>query len=166
MKPEIYWIDGPWQGRLAIVGRPRGNDWLEDEVLAWKASGIDAVVSLLTADEESELGLESEESLSKSNGILYASYPVPDRSVPRDFGGSVRLIREIEGWLAEGKNVALHCRQGIGRSAVLAACLLVSAGIHPDTAFMRLREARGCAVPETEDQRQWVLQFSREIAHA
>jgi protein-tyrosine phosphatase len=166
MKPEIYWIDGPWQGRLAIVGRPRGNDWLEDEVRAWKASGIDAIVSLLTADEEVELGLESEKQLSKSAGILHASFPVPDRSVPRDYGESVRLIREIEGWLAEGKNVALHCRQGIGRSGVLAACLLVSAGLQPDSAFARLREARGCTVPETEEQREWVMQFSREIAHA
>lgn len=166
MKPEIYWIDGPWQGRLAIVGRPRGNDWLEDEVRAWKASGIDAVVSLLTADEEAELGLESEKQLAESVGIFYASHPVPDRSVPPDYGESVRLIRQVEGWLAEGKNVALHCRQGIGRSALVAACLLVSAGLHPDAAFARLREARGCSVPETEEQRQWVVQFSREIAHA
>jgi protein-tyrosine phosphatase len=166
MKSEIYWIEGPWKGMLAIVGRPRGNDWLEDEVRTWKASRIDAVVSLLTADEEMELGLESEKKLSESHGILYASFPVPDRSVPHDFGGSVRLIREIEGWLAEGKNVGLHCRQGIGRSAVLAACLLVSAGLQPDAAFARLREARGCTVPETEEQCEWVMQFSREIAHA
>jgi protein-tyrosine phosphatase len=166
MKPEIYWIDGPWQGRLAIVGRPRGNDWLEDEVRAWKNFGIDAVVSLLTVDEEIELGLESEKQLSNSVGILYASFPVADRSVPHDFGESLRLIREIEGWLAEGKGVAIHCRQGIGRSAVLAACLLVSAGLQPDAAFARLQESRGCTVPETQEQREWVMQFSREIAHA
>jgi protein-tyrosine phosphatase len=166
MKPEIYWIDGPWKGRLAIVGRPRGNDWLEDEVRAWKASEIEAVVSLLTTDEEAELGLESEKQLSKAAGIHYTSYPVPDRSVPQDYGESVRLIREVEEWLTEGKNVALHCRQGIGRSALLAACLLVSAGLQPDAAFARLREARGCSVPETEEQRQWVMRFSREIAHA
>ena len=151
---------------MAIVGRPRGNDWLEDEVRSRKSSGIEAVVSLLTADEETELGLEEEERFSKSNGLIYVSYPVPDRSVPRNFGRSVRLIREIEGWLAEGKNVVLHCRQGIGRSALMAACLLVSAGFQPDIAFARLRKARGCEVPETEEQRQWVMQFSREIAHA
>lgn len=166
MKPEIYWIDGPWRGRLAIVSRPRGNDWLEDEVHAWKASGIDSVISLLTVDEESELGLEAEGKLAKASGITYFSFPVPDRSVPSDFGGSVQLIRQIEGWLAEGKNVAIHCRQGIGRSAVLAACLLVSAGSQPDAAFERLQEARGCPVPETAEQREWVMQFSREIAHA
>lgn len=166
MKPEIYWVDGPWPGKLAIVGRPRGDDWLEDEVRSWKASGIDAVVSLLTADEASELGLEAEDRVSESSGITYVSYPVQDRSVPGDFGVSVQLIRKIEGWLAEGKNVAVHCRQGIGRSAVLAACLLVSAGLRPEAAFDRLRVARGCAVPETEEQREWVVQFSREIAHA
>lgn len=166
MKPEVYWIDGPWPGKLAIIGRPRGNGWLEDEVRAWKAAGLDAVVSLLTADEESEFGLENENRFSQRGGINYTSFPVPDRSVPTDFGRSVKLIRKIEGWLGEGKNVALHCRQGIGRSALLAACLLVSSGLSPDQAFARLRGARGCAVPETAEQREWVMQFSREIAPA
>lgn len=166
MKPEIYWIGGPWRGRLAIVGRPRGNDWLEDEVLAWKAVGIDSVVSLLTPNEESELGLEAEGRLAKASGITYVSFPVPDRSVPPDLAGSVQLIRQIERWLTEGKDVAVHCRQGIGRSALVAACLLVSAGLQTDAAFARLGKTRGCAVPETAEQREWVMQFSREIAHA
>lgn len=166
MKAEIFRIDGPWRGKLAIVGRPRGNEWLEDEVRAWKAADINAVVSLLTPEEEHELGLEDEARLAGLSGIAFVSYPVPDRSVPPDLGGSIRLIRRIEGWLAEGKNVALHCRQGIGRSAVVAACLLVSAGLQPDAAFGRLREARGCTVPDTEEQREWVTHFSREVAHA
>jgi hypothetical protein len=35
MRPLIYWINTPWPGRLAIVPRPRGGDWLEEEVGAW-----------------------------------------------------------------------------------------------------------------------------------
>jgi protein-tyrosine phosphatase len=164
MKAELHWIDGPWLGRLAIAGRPRGNEWLEDEVQGWKSSGIKTVVSFLTADEESDLGLREEERLSKLNGIGFIAFPVPDRSVPPDFARAIQLIRTIEGRLAEGKNVALHCRQGIGRSAVLAAALLVSAGLEPEAAFRRLAAARGSAVPETAEQRDWVIQFSREIA--
>lgn len=30
MRATLYWIDGVWPGRLAIVPRPRGDDWLED----------------------------------------------------------------------------------------------------------------------------------------
>jgi hypothetical protein len=47
----IYSIDGPWPGRLAIVPRPRGEDWLDDEGRAWQEAELDVIVSLLTADE-------------------------------------------------------------------------------------------------------------------
>ena len=43
-----YQIEGPWRGQLAIVPRPRGEDWLRDEARAWKDEGFDVVVSLLT----------------------------------------------------------------------------------------------------------------------
>jgi hypothetical protein len=32
MKAAIYWIAPVPSGRLAIIPRPRGGDWLEDEV--------------------------------------------------------------------------------------------------------------------------------------
>ncbi len=164
MKPEIYWIGGPWPGKLAIVGRPRGNDWLEDEILAWKGLGIDRVVSSLTPDEVRELGLEEEERLCKLHGIDFIAFPVPDRSVPRDSDRALKLIRTIDEQLAQGKTVALHCRQGIGRSALLAASLLVTAGVEPNAAFAQLGSARGCAVPETAEQREWVINSARETA--
>ena len=47
MGTKVYWIAGPWQGRLGIVPRPRGADWLDDETRAWRDVGIDMVVSLL-----------------------------------------------------------------------------------------------------------------------
>lgn len=163
MKPELYWIEGPWTGKLAISGRPRGNEWLEDEVEGWKASSIDTVVSLLTSDEEQDLGLEDEKRLSRLNGIDFIPFPVADRSVPPDFDKAVQLIRTIEAQLVAGKNVALHCRQGIGRSALVAASVLVAAGVEPGTALAGVGGARGCSVPETTEQRDWVIQFSREV---
>ena len=60
MRDKVYWITGPWRGRLAILPRPRGGDWLEDETRGWRAAGIDAVVTLLEATEESELDLGGE----------------------------------------------------------------------------------------------------------
>ena len=52
MGTKVYWIAGPWQGRLGIVPRPRGADWLDDETRAWRDVGIDMVVSLLEPAEE------------------------------------------------------------------------------------------------------------------
>ena len=37
---KLYWISGPWAGKLAIAARPRGGDWLEDEIRDWKNGGI------------------------------------------------------------------------------------------------------------------------------
>jgi hypothetical protein len=47
MHPKVYCTEAALAGRLAIVPRPRAGDWLDDEIAAWRAEGIDLVVSLL-----------------------------------------------------------------------------------------------------------------------
>ena len=69
MRTELYWIEGPWQGKLAILPRPRGGDWLEDEVQGWRAAGLNVVVSLLTADEVAGFDLAQEGSLCEAHGL-------------------------------------------------------------------------------------------------
>jgi hypothetical protein len=45
---NVFWVDGPWPGRLGIEPRPRGcGGRLINEAIAWRAAGIDVVVSLL-----------------------------------------------------------------------------------------------------------------------
>ena len=163
MRTELYWIDGSWPGKLAIVLRPRGGDWLEDEVQAWQQAGLDVMVSLLTREESTDLDLVHEAELSQVRGIQFIGFPIPDRSVPLSRRATLELLKELHQLLAEGKNVGLHCRQGIGRSAVIAACLLVFLGIELEAAFQHISVARGCAIPETAEQRDWVLAFAREL---
>jgi hypothetical protein len=55
MQANMFWVAGPWRGRLGIVPRPRGGDWLGDETSAWREAGIDLVVSLLEPEEEAQL---------------------------------------------------------------------------------------------------------------
>ncbi|HEY0367204.1 MAG TPA: hypothetical protein VGC73_12095, partial [Pyrinomonadaceae bacterium] len=74
-KPDVYWIEGPWPGKLAILPRPRGGDWLEGEVEGWKEAGLDIVVSLLTSGEDAELGLADEAEIVKLNGLTYIGFP-------------------------------------------------------------------------------------------
>lgn len=62
-----------------------------------------------------------------------------------------------------GKSVAIHCRQGVGRSALVAACVLVLRRVLVNEAFEKIEEARGCAVPDTEEQRAWVSQFAESL---
>ena len=162
MRTELYWIEGPWQGKLAILPRPRGGDWLEDEVQGWRAAGVDVVVSLLTSDEVAELDLEQEGRLCEAHGIDFRSFPIVDRSVPASRKATLDFVKKLAKLLMEGKTIAIHCRQGIGRSALIAACLLVLSGILPDAAFLRVSEGRGCSVPETSEQQQWLMDFTQD----
>ncbi len=136
--------------------RPRGGDWLEAEVQSWKAAGIDAVASLLVSAEVRELSLQEEAEASQAAGIRFFSFPIPDRQTPASAEKLRRLSEQLLALLDAGKSVAIHCRQSVGRSALLAATLLVEAAIRPDEAFRRIAEARGCPVPDTLEQRVWV----------
>lgn len=82
MQVKIYWISGIESGRLGIMPRPRGGDWLDDEIRSLKSSGIDALVSLLESGEAAELEIAEEEALCMAHGISYLSFPIPDRDVP------------------------------------------------------------------------------------
>ena len=116
MKPELFWISGPWRGKLAIAARPRGGDWLNDEANGWRRAGVDVVVSLLENEEASQLELMGEGHAAEHNSISFISFPIPDRGVPASFGDAASLMIRIAGQLEAGKNVAVHCRQGVGRS--------------------------------------------------
>lgn len=162
MRSELFTIPGPWPGRLAIVPRPRGSDWLEDEIRGWSRAGVDCVVSLLTETEEDALALAEEARYCRENGIEFISYPIEDRTVPASRAAFSELIARLTAGLAGGKTVAVHCRQGIGRAATVAISILVSSGVEAESAILSASAARGQAVPETAEQRNWIRDYARE----
>jgi protein-tyrosine phosphatase len=161
--PTIYSIEGPWKGQLAIVPRPRGEDWLEDEVQAWREGGLDVIVSLLTASEARELSLADEAALVQAKGLRFLQFPIPDYSVPSSFESTLAFVEKLDEGLARGENVAIHCRQGIGRSSLIAASVLVLRGTDPEAAFNQVATARGRPVPDTSEQREWVTNFAHYL---
>ena len=164
MTTEPFWVPGPWPGRLGITPRPRGGDWLEDEVRAWHRAGVDTVLSLLTPDEVTDLGLAAERDLCLAAGIRFESFPIPDRGVPLRAGAFAGLVAGVAGDLGNGKTVLVHCRQGIGRAALVAIGALVASGVEPAAAIGCVGTARGCVVPETAEQRQWIADAARALA--
>jgi len=153
----FYWIPVPTSGRLAIVPRPRGGDWLEDEIAEWKRQGVDVVVSLLTNEELIELGLVAEEELVVASGLQFVSLPIPDRSIPEDGEAAHQLTHDLAEQLSGGQTVAIHCRQSIGRAGLVAASVLVELGLHPQLAIDRISKSRGQPIPETPSQLVWIL---------
>jgi protein-tyrosine phosphatase len=164
MGAKVFWITGPWQGRLGIVPRPRGAEWLDDETRAWREAGIDIVVSLLEPGEEAELALDGEPASSAASGLEFYSFPISDRGIPSSRDAVVQLVDHIVDALHAGKSIALHCRQGIGRSAIVAAAALISGGETAETAIKTIRRSRGLEVPDTRAQRQWISDFSSWLA--
>jgi protein-tyrosine phosphatase len=156
MKPDLYWIPGLEPGRLAIAARPRGGDWLDDEARAWREAGVSVVVSLLESDEVEQLGLLRENEAAEANGIRAISFPIVDRSVPVSTTEALILLRQISESLAAGETVAVHCRQGIGRSGLVTAGVLITQGLSPEAAVDLVSSARGLRVPETPEQLSWL----------
>lgn len=156
MTPDLFRVPGPWPGTLAITTRPRGGDWLADEAAGWRRAGVDVLVSLLEPDEAAEFGLGDEAEAAGRSGVEFISFPIRDMGVPKSTRAAVSLLREIAAALERGKNVAIHCRQGIGRSGLIAAALLVMSGFDPDASLRAVSAARGRAIPETDAQLEWI----------
>ena len=153
-------------GRIALVPRPRGGEWLEDKVAAWSNAGLDVIVSMLEAEEVSSFDLESEAEFCATNGIEFVACPVADRSVPEINESFLTLVGKLKKLLLKGKNIGIHCRQSVGRAPLMAAALMISFGIKPTEAFRQLSVVRGVEVPETDEQKKWAERFAEETVVA
>jgi protein-tyrosine phosphatase len=163
MHTPLYSIQGLPAGQVSIMARPRGGDWLVDEIKAIRSADVEVLVSLLTPDEVMELDLSEEAESCRRQEVIYLSFPIPDRKTPPFSERTFTFLEQLHQHVSAGKHVAVHCRQGLGRAALMAASVLVLAGFSPDQAFERLSSVRGYPVPETEEQRAWVVAFSRSL---
>ena len=143
------------------MARPRAEDWLAAEILRWKASSIDKVVSLLDQMEVCELGLQAEADLCRANGIEFVRFPVADRGVPQNHRAAFQIANAIADGVANGRSIAIHCRAGIGRSSMIAACAMICLGVEAINALTLIEKARGLRVPDTDEQRNWILAFGQ-----
>jgi protein-tyrosine phosphatase len=123
----------------------------------WRPAGVDVVVSLLENEEAAQLELLDERAAVEGSHLRFISFPIPDREA--SMRQAMALMAAIAGALELGKNVAVHCRQGIGRSGAIAAGGLTTSGAGPESAF-DLISARGARVPETREQRLRVERLS------
>jgi len=159
---EILWIEGEGAPHLAIVMRPHGDDWLQDELCRIRDGGIDTLVSLLEPPEARMLGLAQEEPLARAAGIQFLSFPIPDTQVPEDEAAFRRFVSDLAQRLQRGQRVGVHCRGCIGRATITAACALAHLGWEPRRALEAIERARGAIVPDTPIQEQWILRYKAE----
>ena len=153
---DIFWID---KTGLAIVMRPHGDHLLKHELARLQQAGIHTLVSTLEVWEARELGLGEEGPLAHDLGLHFLSYPIPDRTTPPHKEEFNTFVQNLAERLQKGEKVGVHCRGCIGRSTVVAASALIKLGWSAEQALNAIESARGCSVPDTEEQREWILEF-------
>lgn len=159
---RIYWINQlKKSGKLGMMPRPRGGDWLSDEMQRLAQRNVTTVISHLERAEEFELNIASEGELCIENGIEFIHYPILDRSTPKDLSSYLDLIADIDNRLENGENVVIHCRMGIGRTGITAASVLLKNEWDADQVFKSLSDSRTLEMPDTEEQ----VQFIHSIKH-
>jgi len=106
-----------------------------------------------------------------ASGIEHRRFPVTDHGLP---AGRRQMAETLEGLreaLQSSRTVYLHCRAGIGRTGMVAGCLLVEQGLSGDAALEELnrlwqqsaRAALWPSIPETAAQVEYVRNWmSRE----
>jgi predicted protein tyrosine phosphatase len=108
---------------------------------------IRAVVDLRAEDRDDEQQL-------RAAGIDLLHLPTPDLEP-----ASAAMLDEGVRFVAErtrrGEKVLIHCEHGIGRSALLALCVLVDQGWDPLDALIRAKEAREAVSPSRSQYDGW-----------
>jgi protein-tyrosine phosphatase len=157
MFTKIYWIHQFGNAtKLGIMARPRGGDWLADEIANLKKQNVGLLVSLLEKEEVGELGLRQQETICKSNGIEFINFPIADRDIPKTSDKIDWLVDYLTSKLQDGTSVVIHCRMGIGRSSIVAASVLLRAGLKADNIIDNISKIRGLKVPDTDKQLKWL----------
>jgi hypothetical protein len=159
---SIFWIEGNPPATLAIVLCPLGDDSLEDELLSLKRGGIETLVSMLESSEAIYLGLEDEGPAAVHLGLKFISYPIPDTRIPVDTASFRAFAASLADRLRAGEHIGVHCRGSIGRSTVTVACVLIHLGWKPKTALAAIAAVRGFAVPDTQEQKNWILRYKAQ----
>ena len=155
MKPSIYPVVSDYPGQLFIMPKPSG-EWLHDDLKYYRSVGVDTVISMLESDEILELSLQKEGMLCADNMLDFINFPIQDRGLPK-FDDFKNLVLNITERLKDNEGVAIHCRAGIGRSGMLVCSVLAALIGSAENAIEIVSKARGVRVPDTQEQREFIL---------
>jgi protein-tyrosine phosphatase/nicotinamidase-related amidase len=161
---RVDWVEseqiGP--GRLGMTicpGRRDRDRNLEADLDRLREVGVDRLLCLSTEAEMDWAGVRELGSRAEALGFNYRWLPVPDQGTC-----SLSEAADLVGWcragLERGESVVVTCMGGLGRSGMIAACVLVDAGVPPADAIASVRAARGPRALETSGQEELVSTFA------
>jgi len=127
--PGFAWIVEGW---LAGVSRPGSVNDINYDLDLLKRMGLSVLVTLTETD--------LPQNLLRRHGLSNLHMPLPDGKAP-SIETAASLARRMRDLLhEEGKAIAVHCLQGVGRTGTLLACCLIEGnGLTAREAVTRLR---------------------------
>ncbi|GAA0538954.1 hypothetical protein GCM10010172_20180 [Paractinoplanes ferrugineus] len=156
MRAPLHVIVGLGSGQLATIAHPRGDGWETAELTALADTGVDVLVSALTATEQLRMGLDGVSATAAALGLEFIPFPATDGGALREEAARVIVLASrLAAHVHAGRFVATQCFGGVGRSTLLACTTLVLLGIAPGEALRRV--TGGSDMPVTRD---WLYEFS------
>ncbi len=147
-------------GRLYLHSMPGRNEPFPGFVAAAKALGIDTVYSLASIEEVMEKSHEYGAAIAAGAfPFAHLSFPVTDYGVPDNLEEFRRFISQTARQLEAGCTGLLHCGAGLGRTGMVAHCILVELGMSSAEATVAVRNAGSGA--ETPGQKRLVSNFRK-----
>jgi predicted protein tyrosine phosphatase len=96
--------------------------------------------------------------------VHHEHFPIADFTVPQQ-EQMVRILDQIDGWLAGGETIFVHCKFGAGRTGMVVGCYLVRHGMPGADALREIRRLRAGLLdswrpsPENDEQQDLVWRW-------
>ncbi|GLI69801.1 hypothetical protein VaNZ11_014502, partial [Volvox africanus] len=122
--------------------------------------GVHTIVCLLPEAELRYLKVRSYAAAVEEHGMEYLHLPIIEMAAPRDVSQAASVVDAVADRLQEGRTVVMHCKAGVGRAGMMAACVLVRLGVRvgPAEAIAAVRQHRRGAV-ESRRQEEFVAVY-------
>jgi protein-tyrosine phosphatase len=165
--PEAYWVE---PAHLLAGQYPGGFD--EEKTRrrmdAFLSAGINTFIDLTQPHELVPYeAILREQAKVHGLPVSYMRFPILDFGTPA-IETMKNILDTLDGALAEGLNVYVHCWAGVGRTGTTVGCYLVRRGFTGQQALAHITEMRSKLgyrrSPETEEQVQFVLNWN--ISHS
>lgn len=146
----------PGRQSWGIRGMPPRH--LEDDLAVVKSEGFQRIGVLLEDDELTRIAPDLLDAYAE-RAIRVHRFPIPDFHAPVDAPAYRAFVDELAFHLGQGEKVLVHCKGGLGRAGLTAACLLMLDGRSADEAIREVRAVRPGAV-ENPDQERFAAAFA------
>jgi atypical dual specificity phosphatase len=125
----------------------------------YKQNNIDIVV-MLVEPEEYLIHIQRDlPGFYRSEGLDVINFPIPDCQVPKAKAALEAIIDEVISSVHNGKNLAIHCMAGLGRTGTFLACMVKRYfGFNGPEAIAWIRGFVPGAI-ESSEQEKFVLDF-------